>query len=44
MFDGYKGGPLMNPLARIQESKTMTPQEALDTVVVYYIAVTPRHS
>jgi hypothetical protein len=30
MFDGYKGGPLVNPLARIQENKTVTPQEALD--------------
>jgi hypothetical protein len=30
MFDGYKGGPLVNPLARIQEDKTVTPQEALD--------------
>ena len=29
---GYKGGPLMNPLARIQKDTTMTPQEALDYI------------
>jgi hypothetical protein len=30
LFSGYKGGPLMNPLARIQKDTTMTPQEALE--------------
>lgn len=32
LFSGYKGGPLMNPLARIQKDTTMTPQEALDYI------------
>jgi len=30
LLDGYLGGSLPNPLARVQETKEMTPQEALD--------------